>query len=378
MSKPFLVYFFLLYVNFIYLTINIKKYSNLRALNGFAYLVGLVIFIIIGLRDDTYGIDIPLLYAPVYDHLSNIEDFLYVPPLYASHDSYLFWFLMSFLKSLGFSFKFFLFFQSLLILSILVFAARLLKCNFNYLLISYCSSLLFLMSISNTLRQGLAIPMFIIFLACLISRKYIPSVIFALLTTLMHGSGAIAVGLALVAYLLTQLNLKEKSVFALVLKVALLVGFIGAIYAVATLIGFEKSLESKYDYYVTQGFSFSQKSPFQRTWVILSIFLSVVSILFLALPLSKKWRQLDQNLLTVNLIKIHFLFVTFWLFLSEYPGIFERFGDYVSALQIVIFSLLFSTSLNRKLLTQYIFLFASLILAWQNYFGASAYMTIKF
>lgn len=335
----------------------------------------LVITIAFTFRDLTVGIDTTAHYLPIYSKLNQLQDVLIIPQSYFSYDSQLYWFFLYLCRLVGLDFQGLMLVHGVSLVVLLWWLAKVVGGSFSYFAATYMATLLYLMSTANTLRQGVAVIFVLLFVAYLHRNKLKVAGAVGIAAIFIHGSAILMVSLSVMArYALTVIDSSHKSGSKVLPFVVYSVLCLIIYFGFSSL--FEESFNKKFEFYYVSGFSFSERSSLERPWVILSL-VSLFPMLFLLLKKEIAKRVLRGGYdLVMYWIRIYISFVIFWLLFLNIPGVFERLGDYIAGVQVVLVALIFGNIWRNSLPAQFIYFLLCLLLGWMNYFSDSAKLVI--
>lgn len=351
--------------------------SNLKISNAIAGFFGLAVCALIGGRDLNFGIDTLALYGPVYTEMTGFSDWQVVPQYFYSYDSQFFWLFMAFVKSLGFDFNGFVIIQSCLLGLLAIFVARTFDKDITPFLICYIPTLLFLTGVSNTLRQAFAVLLALLMIVYISRNCFLYAILTFLLLCFVHGTGVVVGGVLLIFLFKTYFEDRRTKK-----SVQILFG-VGALLLISLLFmayqeSFISSFSSKQNFYVDEASSFSTGSQSARPWFLVSTF--VFGILLMRIVILKTTGRNIFGGLNLDIRvydQVYIVFFLFWILFIDTPGIFERLGDYIAGLQVIIFSIIVKKFTNQSAGARIVVFFVLSAFAYFNFSGESVIRLIK-
>jgi hypothetical protein len=350
-----------------------KKFSVFEWGSGLLLCVAMTV--ILAIRDPRVGNDTLSVYLPVFWQMGSLTDALDVAREVYSYDSPLYWYFVWACHAVNKSEWFYFGAQAAVVYFLIYMIARSAKIPSHYLAFSFTATLLWLMAVSNTLRQGIAVFLFLLSIMYAARGSISRSIVVAAISALTHSSGVVSFLCVGVIAALPSIGVNSKNGWKVVVLGVVLFA------PVAVYLVFGDAFAAKQDFYVNEGFSFSATHPLARPWVLLTIASDVFvgiklfqsGLLVAPIATLKRFTSVPEKLLIV-----YFSLSLAWLSIMSNVGLFERFGDFVVALQVLLIVQYIWPRLKNSFLVFFIFCGLLISLAANNFTGASAALSVGF
>jgi hypothetical protein len=263
--------------------------------------------------------------------------------------------------------------HSLIIFALLVALAKSNRVSILLIATLYFCTMLALMSMTNTLRQGIAVILFAIYATSVFGRRTNASIVSGLALALSHGSGMLMLAIPILTkYVLNRRVLNAKRFVFLYLPI-FLTAIAGALIA-GNIIFDQFNFTGKLQFYFENQYSFSDKHPLERPWVLLTI-ASAFGILLITI-FNTSYDQKANFGIDTEWIKLYTFAIFIWMLSIPAPGFFERFGDYIAILQILLIALFISNTKRQRICATLAICCLCTFFGYLNYFSDTAKLVI--